>query len=244
MRMVSTLVSGSMASLMVMVSSNMRMEMSIKGCGNRELSAGTVTDPKISEHRGLTVVTGVYTYAAYGNTYTGEWKDDRRDGQGIYETTEGAKYEGQWSQGCQHGDGFVSFQDGSVYKGQWVMDNEDGFGVAKSANGEIYAGEWKNSLKHGEGVLHFPDGTCYSGKWSEGHDTHEGTFLNSDGSELGSNLPKETMMGTPEYQSSKNQRFSVDFPFYFSQVKSSGEHFGTVSQLDGRRGVPTTDRLC
>ncbi len=100
-------------------------------------------------------------------------------------------------------------------------------------------------MKHGKGTLHYPDGTCYHGTWVDGLDTHNGTFMNSDGSQLGSNLPQETLMLEPKHQSSRNQRFGVDFAFHFAQVNSSGELFGTVSQLGGRRGVPTTtDRLC
>lgn len=48
-----------------------------------------------------------YTYVN-GDRYEGEWKDDRRHGQGIvvYMSPEGEvveKYEGQWVSGKMHG---------------------------------------------------------------------------------------------------------------------------------------------
>lgn len=35
--------------------------------------------------------------------YEGEWRDNKRDGQGVYVTTDGTVYSGAWSKGCLRG---------------------------------------------------------------------------------------------------------------------------------------------
>jgi len=35
---------------------------------------------------------------ADGDVYTGHWKEDKADGDGVYSHLDGAKYEGQWKE--------------------------------------------------------------------------------------------------------------------------------------------------
>lgn len=50
-------------------------------------------------------------------TYSGEWKNDKRSGYGVCERTDGLKYEGEWFNNKKNGYGVTTFQDGSVEEG-------------------------------------------------------------------------------------------------------------------------------
>lgn len=49
-------------------------------------------------------------------TYTGEWKNDKRTGFGVSERTDGLKYEGEWYNNKKYGYGVTTFKVG------WCFD--------------------------------------------------------------------------------------------------------------------------
>ena len=51
-------------------------------------------------------------------TYSGEWKNDKRSGYGVCERTDGVKFEGEWFNNKKNGYGVTTFQDGSVEEGE------------------------------------------------------------------------------------------------------------------------------
>uniref|UniRef100_T1GPG0 Junctophilin n=1 Tax=Megaselia scalaris TaxID=36166 RepID=T1GPG0_MEGSC len=52
-------------------------------------------------------------------TYSGEWKKDKREGFGIAERSDGLKYIGEWSNNRKHGYGITIFQDGRIEEGKY-----------------------------------------------------------------------------------------------------------------------------
>lgn len=64
----------------------------------------------------------------YTPIYDGEWKFDKKDGDGTAYYENGF-YEGQWTHGCRNGLGIMTFYDGSYYIGQWKNDLYDGIGA-------------------------------------------------------------------------------------------------------------------
>ena len=51
--------------------------------------------------------------------YAGEWYQDRREGLGVCERTDGFKYEGEWMNNRRHGYGRTTFPDGTVEEGKY-----------------------------------------------------------------------------------------------------------------------------
>jgi hypothetical protein len=47
-----------------------------------------------------------------GNLYCGEWKEDRRHGQGTYSFVSGELYVGQWEMNKKHGKGRFEYASG------------------------------------------------------------------------------------------------------------------------------------
>lgn len=80
-----------------------------------------------------------------GNTYTGSWKDDKRDGQGSYQ-----RKNGEWQ-----------------YTGSWEQGKRQGPGHIKYSNGDVYSGDFKLDMFHGEGKMHYAVG-CFCA-WSQWH---------------------------------------------------------------------------
>lgn len=52
-------------------------------------------------------------------TYTGEWKHDKRNGHGVCDRSDGLKYEGQWHNDTKHGYGVTTFKDGTKEEGKY-----------------------------------------------------------------------------------------------------------------------------
>lgn len=52
-------------------------------------------------------------------TYTGEWKNDKRTGFGVSERTDGLKYEGEWYNNKKYGYGVTTFK----VKLPWTRDS-------------------------------------------------------------------------------------------------------------------------
>ncbi|XP_066577236.1 junctophilin-1 [Amia ocellicauda] len=52
-------------------------------------------------------------------SYMGEWKNDKRNGFGVSERSNGMKYEGEWMNNKRHGYGCTIFPDGSKEEGKY-----------------------------------------------------------------------------------------------------------------------------
>lgn len=52
-------------------------------------------------------------------TYTGEWKNDKRAGFGISERSDGLRYEGEWFNNKKYGYGVTIHRDGSREEGKY-----------------------------------------------------------------------------------------------------------------------------
>ena len=56
---------------------------------------------------------------ADGKIYTGEFKENLRDGFGKFTFRDGREYKGMWVLGKQHGEGELILEDGTEKKGTW-----------------------------------------------------------------------------------------------------------------------------
>ncbi|XP_049947361.1 MORN repeat-containing protein 3-like [Schistocerca serialis cubense] len=105
-----------------------------------------------------------------GNTYKGEWKNNKRHGKGIFLETSGKRYEGDWEHGLRHGYGIQSHMEPHClhaieYTGEWYEGKRQGQGISYYADGSYYDGAWLDNKRHGHGRMWFADGTFYEGEW-------------------------------------------------------------------------------
>ncbi|KAM4029621.1 MORN repeat-containing protein 3-like [Anomaloglossus baeobatrachus] len=149
-------------------------------------------------------------YFKNGDSYRGEWMDDRRHGIGtyIYKTPQGI-YQGDWIHGKRSGygtydgklpgsatyirvyagnwrndraDGYgiYYYSKDEYYEGGWVCGQRSGYGKMNFANGDIYEGEWRKDKYSGRGMLFYANKDIYKGFWRKGMKHGPGRFYNAD----------------------------------------------------------------
>lgn len=87
---------------------------------------------------------------ANGDTYFGQYSDDRRQGMGLYLVAKGGGYAGSYAQSKRSGQGVMRMPDGAVYQGEFAGDKFEGQGQYEYVDGSTYVGTWKAGKKHGE----------------------------------------------------------------------------------------------
>ena len=86
---------------------------------------------------------------------------------------DGKSYSGQWKNGIKHGNGKFKWPNGKWYEGEYKDNEKNGHGIMKWPNGKRYEGEWLDGKQHGIGIYTFYDanqGKLRSGRseWIEG----------------------------------------------------------------------------
>ena len=78
-----------------------------------------------------------------GDSYTGQFKDDKKHGKGILTSLNGRTYDGCWENDIPHGPGVATFPNGKTYTGEYKHGKPFGYGIWKYTDGKSYSGIWK-----------------------------------------------------------------------------------------------------
>jgi hypothetical protein len=116
-----------------------------------------------------------------GETYVGEWRDDQRHGHGTCTWSDGKTYVGEWQGDKRHGEGTCTWGDGRTYVGEWRDGRQHGLGTETRSDGEKYVGEWRGGLMAGLGVLTKPNGEKYVGERRDSMRHGNGILSRPDG---------------------------------------------------------------
>eukprot|EP00884_Botryococcus_braunii_P021083 jgi/Botrbrau1/7659/Bobra.0159s0101.1 len=104
-----------------------------------------------------------------GDTFFGEYRADRKEGQGLYIFAGGGAYAGMYRESRRDGEGHLLLPDGSLYIGDFAADQFSGTGRYEYPDGSLYIGSWAAGAKHGKGTMWEPHGRgCISGTWEKG----------------------------------------------------------------------------
>ena len=80
--------------------------------------------------------------------YSGDWKDEKRNGYGTYVWEDGQKYIGYWKNDVRHGKGTVSFNNGERLEGVWIDGKLNGEVIKKTKNNVVIERSiYKNNVK-------------------------------------------------------------------------------------------------
>jgi hypothetical protein len=136
--------------------------------------------------RGRMQGTGTYYYGSsdplqLGSRYTGEFRENLRNGMGRYFLPDGSVYDGQWRDGVMNGVGAFTWPDNSMYDGVWKDGKRNGQGLLKKADGFVYEGQWVNNTMEGRGSAIYPNGQRYEGSFSNGRREGRGTIVFTNG---------------------------------------------------------------
>ena len=115
--------------------------------------------------------------------YEGEFKNDKREGNGKYIWENGEYYIGQWLNGNKHGMGIIYYKDGNIkYEGDFVNGNAEGNGKYIYENGNYYIGQWLNDKFHGKGIKYYKNGNIlYEGDFVNGKAEGNGKYIWENG---------------------------------------------------------------
>ena len=96
---------------------------------------------------------GTFTWTN-GDRYIGDWKGNKKHGQGTQTWASGEKYVGEWQDNNLHGQGTTTWEkSGNKYVGEHKDNKRNGEGTFTWANGDKYVGEHKNDNRTGEGTF-------------------------------------------------------------------------------------------
>ena len=87
---------------------------------------------------------------------------------GSYPFDDGSKYVGEWKDDRKHGQGTFTWVDGDKYVGEWKDDGMNGQGTYTWSDGAKYVGEFKDGKKHGQGTYTFANGNTDKGYYMNG----------------------------------------------------------------------------
>ena len=126
-------------------------------------------------------------YYEDGSKYKGEIKDNKRNGKGEYNSiTENYNYNGDWKNDKKEGEGTLNFTDGTEYTGYFKNNQFNGEGKMIWKNGFSYQGNFLNNCLHGKGYLRGNNEHIYEGDFKNGKFHGNGTFkwINRTGTEF------------------------------------------------------------
>jgi len=142
---------------------------------------------------------GMYMWAN-GDTYQGDFKNDKKDGHGVYTWSNGDMLVGLWvANEIQNGnltipyDGVLYHSDSNhthsantykgvlTYNGQFSKHMLNGLGEAKWPNGDRYNGDWKNDMMDGHGQYQWASGDKYIGEWKNNKMNGHGQLFGASG---------------------------------------------------------------
>ena len=170
-----------------------------------ELIEGVIYYPNNSTYRGTIknlLKNGKGKYITEKEAYEGDFKDDKKDGEGLLTYKDGVEYNGHFKQDKLNGKGEMTWPDGTYYSGEFCNNIVHGKGYLKGSNAHTYHGDFSRGLfngqgeftwtkgvkmikykgnyssgkKDGYGELYFDDGNAYKGGWEGGLPQGEGIY--------------------------------------------------------------------
>ena len=103
-----------------------------------------------------------------GNTYVGEWQNNKYNGQGTFIFKSGEKYEGEFKNDKRHGQGTNTYKSGQKYVGEYKNGKSHGQGTYNYADGTKDVGEFQNGKLNGFAIRYDKYGTILKqGIWKD-----------------------------------------------------------------------------
>lgn len=119
-----------------------------------------------------------YEYSC-GCIYKGQWKEGKREGNGVLKLCSTEKYSGIFNKGLFHDFGTLQGQN-LAYKGFFRKDQLHGFGKISYGNGSFFEGKF-NKCEFVNGLLKWTDGKAYQGEFLHGEYSGKGKLTTSYG---------------------------------------------------------------
>ena len=80
---------------------------------------------------------------------------NKMKGENKTKTYKNGKYKGQFKNDVKDGKGIYYYNDDNKYEGEWKNDLKEGKGIFYWKNGDRYEGEFKNNKMEGRGIFYY-----------------------------------------------------------------------------------------
>ena len=166
-----------------------------------------------------------------GNKYVGEYRDDKRTGQGTLTWANGDKYVGQFQDGKRTGQGTYTWANGDKYVGQFQDGKRTGQGTFTRPNGEKYVGQFQDDKLTGQGTYTFPNGERDVGQFQDGKIAGQGTATLPNGERYVGQFQDGKLNGQGTFTFANGDKYVGQF----QDGKRTGQ--GTLTLPNGERYV-------
>lgn len=111
---------------------------------------------------------GKIQFLISGDSYEGEFDNDKITGYGHYIWSNGHEYIGDFIEGEMHGKGKYIWPDGNEYEGEYIKNIKEGNGKFKWNNGAIFEGKFHDGKADGKGIMNYK-GYNFDAEFKNGH---------------------------------------------------------------------------
>ena len=173
----------------------------------------------------------VGTFTSNGQKFVGEFRDDKKHGQGTFTAPNGEKYVGEYRDDKRNGQGTLTFPSGEKFVGEFRDNKKHGQGTHTFPSGEKYVGEYRDGKKHGQGAYTFPDGQKYVGEFGDDKYNGQGTYNYPDDEKYVGEFRDNKKNGQGTYTYPDGQKYVGEY----RDDKRNGQ--GTLTFPDGEKYV-------
>ncbi|MBL8520744.1 MAG: caspase family protein [Betaproteobacteria bacterium] len=175
--------------------------------------------------------------------YTGEFRDNRKDGRGVHIWANGDKYDGEFIADEPAGRGIWEFASGDRYEGEIARGKFNGKGTLTTKAGDRYTGSFVDSLQQGKGVYVFANGDKYDGEMKAGKLAGQGVYTSKNGDRREATFVDGVAQGVGTYHFSNGDRYEGEFNagaltgkgkyFYSNGLRTEGNYVNGVLKGQG-----------
>jgi uncharacterized caspase-like protein len=153
------------------------------------------------------ILHGKGEYVSKGFRYNGEFKDNKKQGKGVYVWSDGAKYTGDFADDQASGKGIWEFASGDKYEGDVLNAVMVGKGVLTSKDGSKFEGTFADGKPHGRGTYIFANGDKYEGGIAAGKKSGKGIYVSKNGDRLDVSFVDDVAQGNGSYDFANGDRY-------------------------------------
>lgn len=189
----------------------------------------------------LQILHGQGEFVSSAFRYTGDFRENKKQGKGTYIWANGNRYEGDFVDDEPSGRGKFSFSSGDQYEGEYSKGAFNGKGTFVAKNGDKIDGVFRNNLADGPATYVFISGDKYEGGMAGGKMSGKGKYTTKGGDRWEANFVNDLAQGKGIYYFSNGDRYEGDFNdgamtgkgtyFYSTGYKSEGSYVN--AQLSG-----------
>ena len=121
----------------------------------------------------------------YYKQYKGEYKNDMKNGRGIFYWPDGSFYDGYFTENDMNIFGKYTWPNNKTWIGEWSNNAINGWGQMKWPDGKVFFGKYENDLKNGYGEMKQATGSVIKSYWIKNKNNLSVSYIiKSDGKVL------------------------------------------------------------